>query len=126
MSRIAVSASAVRGRRAGCSVWSAAKIPAMEQPVRYRVRKSKTLRDGLLRNMKAQNACTAKRTSWFRGRFAVGIRCTGSGDFSDGFVKKTNACTKKRMGSATWKATEKGRSFAERTGEEESKSRNGG
>ena len=60
MSRIAVSASAVRGRRAGCSVWSAAKIPAMEQPVRYRVRKSKSLRDGLLRSMKAQMHVRAK------------------------------------------------------------------
>ena len=60
MSRIAASASAVRGRRAGCSVWSAAKIPAMEQPVRYRVRKSKTLRDGLLRSMKAQMHVRAK------------------------------------------------------------------
>jgi hypothetical protein len=72
------------------------------------------------------NACTGKRTSWLRGRFAVGIRCTGSGEFSDGFVKKTNAFTKKRIGSVTWKATEKGKSFAERPGEEESKSRNGG
>ena len=53
-------------------------------------------------------ACTGKRTSWFYRR-AVGIRCTGSGEFSDGFVNKTNACTKKRMGSATWKTTRKER-----------------
>ena len=66
-------------------------------------------------------ACTGKRTSWFYRR-AVGIRCTGSGEFSDGFVNKTNACTKKRMGSATWKTTEKGECFAETLGEEESKS----
>jgi hypothetical protein len=67
------------------------------------------------------NACTGKRTSWFRVRFAVGIRCTGCGEFSDGFVKKPNAGTKKRTGSATWKTTEKGKSFAERLGEGESK-----
>ena len=54
MSRIAASASAVRGRRAGSSVPSATKIPAMEQNVRYRVRKSKSLRDGLARSMKAR------------------------------------------------------------------------
>ena len=66
------------------------------------------------------NTCTGKRTSWFRGRVAVGIRCTGSGDFSDGFAKKTNAYTKKRMGSATWKAPQKGKSFAKSPGEEES------
>lgn len=126
MSRMAVSASAVRGRRAGCSVRSAAKIPAMEQLVRYSVRKSKILRDGRLRGMKAQMHVRAKRRHGSGDDFAVGIRCTGSGDFSDGFVKKTNTCTKKRMGSATWKATEKGRSFAKRPGEEESKSRNGG
>ena len=54
MSRIAVSASAVRGRRAGCSVPSATKIPAIELTVRYRGRKSKSLRDGLVGSMKAR------------------------------------------------------------------------
>lgn len=60
MSRVAVSAFAVRGRPAGCWVPSAAKIPAMEQNVSYRVRKSKRLREGLLRSMKAQMHVRAK------------------------------------------------------------------
>jgi len=128
MSRIAVSASAVKGRRAGCSAPSATKIPAVEQNVRYRVSKSKSLRDGLVRSMKARRYVRPKGCHGSADDVlqVLGISCTGSGEFSAGFVNKTNASTKKRMGSATWKTAEKGKSFAERLGEEESKSRNGG
>ena len=111
MSRIAVSASAVKGRRAGCSAPSATKIPAIEQNVRYRVSKSKSLRDGLVRSMKARRYVRPKgcRGSADDVLQVLGISCTGSGEFSAGFVNKTNACTKKRMGSATWKTTRKER-----------------
>src|ERR1700692_300237 len=62
------------------------------------------------------NPCTGKRMSWFRGRCAVGIRCTGSGEFSDGFVKKTDCMHKKANGVSDLEDDGERKEFCRETG----------
>src|ERR1700733_10847754 len=117
MSRKAVSASAVRGRRSGCSIPSAANT-------RYgatRQIQSKEKQDSArwaVAEREGSNACTGKSTSWFRGRFAVGIRYKVHGEwrFFRWLCKEDQCMRKKANGVSDLEGDGERKEFCRETG----------